>query len=155
MPDEVGVYGVPDEGAATLERAGMLDANKEPEYRPAPEPKGNGKAAPAGFERYLIVTVNPNYTGQVFGVQINRGVGLLDPTSVNHKMGRTMQDIVLDLRSMGGYTVTPLEGDVVAAIQKVREQQDADEAGAIELVRTLVGLGSEKFAEILAAARHG
>ncbi len=159
MPDEVGhQYGRPDGGSDALSRAGMLAPDKDNRGQAQDEkPQGNGKAAGTQtLERYLIVTVNPNYTGQAFGVQINRGIGILDATSVNHKLGWTMADIVVGLRDMGGYTITSLEGkDVVSAIQAVRKMQDDQEAAAINTIRALAGLGADRVMELIAAARQG
>jgi hypothetical protein len=148
MPDNTAQVIASDGGASLLERAGMM-AHEEPA-------KPNGKTAAGEFKRYLIVTANPGYSGKSFGVQINKGIGILDETSVDHKLGFTIQDIVDGLRDMGGYSITDLEGkDVVTAIQSVRQQQDAQEAAAINTIRALAGLGADRVMELIAAARQG
>jgi len=58
--------------------------------------------------QYLIKTQNPNYSGKVFGIAINEGRGILNAALLDPKIKMTVEQIVADLRTRPGYTVTKL-----------------------------------------------
>lgn len=131
---------------ALLERAGYMAKQDEPKQSPP--------TSPQPFERWLIVTLNPDHSGRVFGVQINNGIGVLDLTAINPKLGWKIADIVGELKNWKGYTIIPLEGkDVTAAIEEVRAKQAEAEVRAAETIRALAGLGMDKIREILESVR--
>ncbi len=107
---------------------------------------------PPPYKRYLITTTSPIYTGQVFGIQITNGVGILDAAAVDHKLGHTLDRIVAELRSRPGYHVKEIGGsDPIALVNDIRKKQSEQAAKETELLTLLADAAvAEKVREVLA-----
>lgn len=63
--------------------------------------------------QYLIETPNPEYKGRTLGVQFARGRALLDPATIDPKLGLDVDEVADRMKKDFGYSVKLLETEVV------------------------------------------
>jgi hypothetical protein len=108
------------------------------------------------MERYLIVTKVPDYTGKVFGIPITHGIGILDVSSLDPKLGHSLSRVLSQLGSWDGYTVKPMSGrSTEEAIREIRAEQSEHEERVQDLVNLLANADvAQKVRDALEAQRH-
>lgn len=90
------------------------------------------------FKRYLVVSDNAEWSGKICGVAVTNGIGVLDPTTIDTRLGHTFGEIVAEIRQRPGYSLVDTTGqDVMVAIQAYRHKQAEDEAKKLELIHLL------------------